>query len=116
MARFAFSPLRRDDHIDAMAIGPASTAAAQGPHTPSTPVRPPSTSPSGDDARGASPSVAPVPAGFALFGSGPAGASASQFALFRSGPAGASASQFALFRSGPAGASGTSAGEFALFG
>src|SRR4051794_39507412 len=53
-----------------MADGPACTGVAHGPHGPSMPDCPGSTSLSGDnDARGGGPSVASVPAGFALFGS-----------------------------------------------
>src|SRR3954453_9571601 len=95
-----------------MAIGPTFTAPPPAPHGAEMPVRPSSTSPSGDhDAPTAGPSVAPIPAGFALIGSGPAGASAAQFALFGSGPAGASrasAAGFALFRSGSTAAGGAS--------
>src|SRR4051794_15200735 len=70
VVQLPFSPLRCVGHVDVMAIGPACAGAAQGPHRPSTSDRPPSTSPSGDDdARGAGPSLASVPAGFALFGS-----------------------------------------------
>src|SRR4051794_3817392 len=129
------SPLRHVDHVGVMAIGPTCKAAAHAPHRPSTPDRPPSTSPSDDDdARWAGPSVASVPAGFALFGSGPAGATASdfalfgstsaaagdpsaaKFALFGSEPPAASSSDFALFGGGPAGPSGASSAGFALFG
>src|SRR3954468_1347049 len=48
----------------------ACTGVAHGPHPPSKPDRPSSTSLPGDnDARGAGPSGVSVPTGFALFGS-----------------------------------------------
>src|SRR3954469_25081789 len=91
--RSAFPPLGRVDHVRVMADGPACTGVAHGPHGPSMPDRPGSTTLSGDDARGDGPSVASVPAGLALFGSASGASDApsgSGFALFGSGPAGAS--------------------------
>src|SRR4051794_32056816 len=102
-----------------MTNGPAGPAAAHASRRPLSPDRLSSTWLSEDnDARRATPSVASVTTGFALFGSAPDASddiSGSGIALFGSGSAGAAEAKFALFRSGPAGPSGASLGGFALF-